>query len=384
MFVLAAAVTGWTVVLTVQWLAAINSPAVLSLPLSVHQVNTKQLRCMELSDTDYFEDAQHVSTVSAESCLDPEGPAPKRQCASMTPPLFSSPSELDIEDHDVSSEGAVFPSEASLSSSTTYVVYFPSEENENESKATGCCTSVNATTTCTLHHDNEESSSTDFSDAENTPQAHSRTVVTLASNDSDEERERVGNILVSKCCQNDCLLHLTAHDVLTARRKFFSLRGNEQRQWLVDKIHESSHEEEKGKLLVKFTFAGHDVCQKSWCHIYMISHRRLTRIVKSVSKGNIVAEHGNRGKRRLNTKSESAKAWMTRYFNLVGDRMPHKSQIHLPCWETQKDIYRRHIEDMTLQQIPNTEMVSLSMFYKIWSDDFSHVVIPEVRRMCVV
>lgn len=245
--------------LTVQWLAAINSSVVLSLPLSVHQVNTKQLQFMELSDTDYFEDA-HVSTVGVESCLDPKGPASKRQCASMTPPLFSSPSELDIKDHNVNSEKAVFPSEASLSSSTTYGVYFPSEKNENESKATRCCTSVNATTTCMLHHDNKESSSTDLSDAENTPKAHSRTVVTFASNDSDEEHERVGNILVSKCCQNDCLLHLTVHDVLTARRKFFSLRGNEQRQWLVDKIYESSHEE-KGKLLVKFTIAGHDVCQ---------------------------------------------------------------------------------------------------------------------------
>ena len=50
---------------------------------------------------------------------------------------------------------------------------------------------------------------------------------------------------------------------------------------------------------------------------------------------------------------------MTRYFHLVGEKIPHKDQIHLPSWESQKDIYK---SDMQLQQIPKIEMVALSSF----------------------
>ena len=155
----------------------------------------------------------------------------------------------------------------------------------------------------------------------------------------------------------------------------------------MDRIYESSHDKERGKLLVKFGVARREVCQIAWCQIYVVSHRRVCCIVKAISCGNKLAEHGNKGKRRSNTKSESTKAWMTRYFNLVGDKMPHNSQIHLPSWETQKDVYVRYTEDMALQNISPSEIVSLSMFYKIWVDCFSNVVIPEVDynvHMCML
>ena len=67
---------------------------------------------------------------------------------------------------------------------------------------------------------------------------------------------------------------------------------------------------------------------------------------------------------------------MQRYFDLIGNKMPQNNQIHLPSWETQKSVYERFWEDMAIKQI--TEVVSLSMFYKLWNDEFSHVAIPEV------
>jgi len=48
-----------------------------------------------------------------------------------------------------------------------------------------------------------------------------------------------------------------------------------------------------------------------------------------MSAGQKVVEHGNKGKCRSNTKFELAVAWMNRYFNLIGDKMPHKKQIHI-------------------------------------------------------
>ena len=44
--------------------------------------------------------------------------------------------------------------------------------------------------------------------------------------DCQEELDYVGVVLLSKYCGKDCLLHLTAHDVLTLQRNFSSLGAN--------------------------------------------------------------------------------------------------------------------------------------------------------------
>ena len=75
--------------------------------------------------------------------------------------------------------------------------------------------------------------------------------------------------------------------------------------------------------------------------------------------------------------------WMEKYFNLIGDKMPNSSQVHLPSWETQKDIHARYCQDMNLQGIEQDEVAGLSLFYKTWTEHFSHVVIPEVRLLLV-
>ena len=66
---------------------------------------------------------------------------------------------------------------------------------------------------------------------------------------------------------------------------------------------------------------------------------------------------------------------MDRYF-LIGDKMPHNDQVHLPSWETQKDLFVRYESDMKQQGLQESDIVSLSSF---WNEDFPHVVIPEVR-----
>lgn len=42
---------------------------------------------------------------------------------------------------------------------------------------------------------------------------------TVTDDQYHRERNHVGNLLVSTCCDKDCLLHLTAYDVLTSREK---------------------------------------------------------------------------------------------------------------------------------------------------------------------
>lgn len=66
----------------------------------------------------------------------------------------------------------------------------------------------------------------------------------------------------------------------------------------------------------------------------------------SISKGQFNLPHGNLGKKRSSIRVEEAKTWMDRYFNLIGDKLPDKNQIHLPSWDKQKNIYERYKDDM--------------------------------------
>lgn len=193
------------------------------------------------------------------------------------------------------------------------------------------------------------------------------------------DRQEVSHILVGECCSGECLLKLNAQNILPIRRKMKSLGMNEKRQWLMDKILESSRVIEPGKVDTTFLVAGREVCKLAWCIVHGISLRQLTRVTKCVSLGQVTTEHGNRGKKRYNTKSSGAKAWMSRYFHLIGDKMPHNDQIHLPSWETQKDLFVRYEGDMIQQGLTESDIVSLSTFYRIWNEDFPNVVIPEVH-----
>ena len=173
----------------------------------------------------------------------------------------------------------------------------------------------------------------------------------------------------------ECLLHLTGHKILIIRRKVCSLHGVERRQWITDKITENSSYV-NGKLETKFNAGISDVCKAAFCLIYGFPPKTIFRTIKSVAKGQYIVEHGNKGRKRITTKHEAAKIWMEKYFNLIGDKIPMSTQIHLPCLDTQKEMYIRYKNEQML------DILSMSTFYKLWEDDFPHVVIPEVCIHC--
>ena len=84
----------------------------------------------------------------------------------------------------------------------------------------------------------------------------------------------------------------------------------------------------------------------------------------------MIVGHGSKGRKKASVKHEGAKAWMERYFSLIEDKMPNSKQIHLPSWDTQKNINGRYKQDIAEQMIDESEIMSLSMFYKLWIDDF--------------
>ena len=194
----------------------------------------------------------------------------------------------------------------------------------------------------------------------------------------DGDLAEVSHILVSECCSEECLRKLCARDVIPIRQKMRSFGLNEKRQWMMDKVLENSQASDPGKINTKFLAAGREVCKSAWCTVHGVSSRQLSRVTQCVSLGQVTTEHGNKGKKRCNSKSSGAKAWMDRYFHLIGDKMPHNNQVHLPSWETQKDLFLRYESDMKQQGLQESDIVSLSTFYRIWNEDFPHVVIPEV------
>ena len=276
------------------------------------------------------------------------------------------------ESDSVSGLEPLFPSDADLeTSSGTLGAIYPSDVSDEECQLSPLSPLPRGPT--------EDSGSTIYYESQtNSIYANSSESASGQVTCSDDERESVATILITRCCKRNCLLHLTAYNVMTARRRFFSFGTNAQRQWVIDRLHENSYGIEKGSITTKYFIAGDEVCQVAWCAVYSISKKRITRMLKSASLGYITAEHGNKGKKRSKMKTQNVTAWMERYFHLVGDKMPHKDQIHLPSWETQKDVYSRYCADMAEQHISENELVSLSMFYKIWNDKFSNVVIPEV------
>ena len=196
-------------------------------------------------------------------------------------------------------------------------------------------------------------------------------------NDDDDERKTATSILMNKCCSNDCLLHLTGYAILMTRRKVCCLKGSERRQWIIDKLLETSCYI-NGKLNTKFNIGGMAVCKSAFSLIYSFPPKTISRAIKFIRDGGLIIEHGNKGRKKVTGKCEEAKTWMSRHFKLIGDKMPTNGQIHLPSWDTQKDVYARFRDDKIQQKLKDSDIISLTCFYKIWREDFPHVVIPEV------
>jgi len=206
-----------------------------------------------------------------------------------------------------------------------------------------------------------------------------------SSSDEDDERKAIGQLLIQRCrCGKDCLFNLSGRIVSSARQAVLLLTQNEKREWLRERIAENS-QLNNGKLQSRFYVGGVEVCQEAFSKVFTIAPKTIKRVMKLVATG-ASAEHGNKGMRRTCRKTDSAIAWMRHYFNLIGDKMPHKNQIHLPSFECRKAYYHRYKTDMAAQatEDSNHNIVSISMFYKIWKQHFNDVVIPKVGGLHAV
>ena len=66
---------------------------------------------------------------------------------------------------------------------------------------------------------------------------------------------------------------------------------------------------------------------------------------------------------------------MENYFSTCGEKMPLRNAIHLPSFLTKTRVHTIMCEEIVLQNDPT---LSFSRFCRLWSSEFSYVVIPPV------
>ena len=200
---------------------------------------------------------------------------------------------------------------------------------------------------------------------------------TTTDNGDHPELQSIGHLLIGKCCYKSCLRHLTATDIISAKVDYLSQTKSAQRAYLFSKLKEHTSESGSRTITTRYFISGKETCESAWAQIYGLSFRTLSRMLKQLADQED-GSHGNLGKKRVNTKAESVSSWMDAYFSLIGDKTPTKDQIHLPSWETRKDIYSRYAEDMNSHGLKEEDIAGSSMFCKIWTEQFSNVIIPQV------
>ena len=71
---------------------------------------------------------------------------------------------------------------------------------------------------------------------------------------------------------------------------------------------------------------------------------------------------------------------MNRYFDRIGDKMPHIQQTHLPHFLSKKAVYNFMQEELTEQGFTSNDIISISTFYSMWNTEFPPCVIPKVTN----
>ena len=89
-------------------------------------------------------------------------------------------------------------------------------------------------------------------------------------------------------------------------------------------------------------------------------------------------EHGRKGIVQPNEGTLRMTSWLKIFAKKVGDRMPVSQDIHLPSCLSKIDIFNLAIDDLNQGSTGSNSCISLSGFYSLWKEKFSHIKIPKV------
>lgn len=181
-------------------------------------------------------------------------------------------------------------------------------------------------------------------------------------------------------CEKNCVstVHgLSEYDVLIAHASFSSKTAIEQRRWIFDYLATHCPNDSIGLKEVKntaFFLCGRRVCLFAWLSLLSISSSRFYEIRKEFVDGQM--EPSPKRPRSMSVNSQQAIAWMSSYFERVGDKRPDKDGIYLPTCLTEKAIHSRLIEE--LYRGEESDAVCFSQFNRLFRTCFPKVTIPKV------
>ena len=183
--------------------------------------------------------------------------------------------------------------------------------------------------------------------------------------------------LLNRCCKHNCLSFISHHSFQQQRSSFQSRSRREQRQFLLDIVSVSTTQQASHSKLLHFPLMGRKVCETAFTLALGTSKRRLRKVIQLYQSGVSTIPSSQMHTCKKTTKFTNAISWMKRYFNLIGDKMPHIEQIHLPHFLSKKAVYHLMVQDLVNEGV--TDVVSVSHFYAIWDSQFKNCIIPKVR-----
>lgn len=176
-------------------------------------------------------------------------------------------------------------------------------------------------------------------------------------------------------CKAECAkeVHgLSEYDILMAHSSFQSKSLQQQREWIHEYFATHCPNTVDGVQDVKnisFIICGKPVCKPLWQASLSLSTTRLYSLRKSFQEGRSPEAKNSR---KISSKSMVAIAWMSSYFERVGDKRPDKNGIYLPTCLTETMIYSLMVKDLS------NDTICFSQFNKLFRNQFSYVTIPKV------
>lgn len=182
----------------------------------------------------------------------------------------------------------------------------------------------------------------------------------------------IEEVMSKKCCEKICFKMLSFIDVKSIRERIDCLSTEtQQNQFIIKYLCEHGNVHTPPIYIV----SGKEVCEQCWRMCAGLRRKRFQRLKNKFLSGTVYIEHGRQGVIRPSDCTIRAISWMRVFFEKVGDKMPTNSYIHLPSCLTKADVYCLAFDDLTSGGL---NCPAPSTFYKIWSKDYSDVVIPKV------
>ena len=195
-----------------------------------------------------------------------------------------------------------------------------------------------------------------------------------------KEKWQLFSVMELDGCEKACAINvhgLTEYDILEAHEQFCSKPScQEKRQWIFDYL--ATHcplngRGEKDPSKLSFFLSGREMCQSVWLAILSVSQSSFYEIRKQFVSGQ---QLGGKKIHSKSAKSMQAIAWMTSYFERIGDKRPDKDGIYLPTYLTVNSIYNHMIESLYKEN--RDDAICFSQFSNLYRIEFPNVSIPKV------